>query len=184
MTAAALSIPLAGLLSEAPGATRRVEIDGAIIALDDGLVLAASIAGSVKIARTNRGVLVDARIRTSLVEDCARCLRPAVTPVAIAIREEVLPSIDLVTGQAANSAAEPDVARLTDHHELDLDRLFREAISLAEPIAPLCEPDCPGLCVSCGERLGPEHRDHDPEEVDPRLAQLRAFRVDAEPENE
>ena len=184
MTRAALSIPLAGLLSEVPGSTRHLEVVGATIELDDGLVLASPIDAAVDIARTNRGVLVDARISTSLAEECSRCLRPAVVPLAIAIREEVLPSIDLGTGQALDPAAEPEVARLTDHHELDLDRLFREAISLEEPIAPLCEPDCPGLCAVCGERLGAGHVDHDGDDVDPRLAALQAFRVDDEARNE
>ena len=184
MTAGTLLIPLAGLLAEVPGSTRHVVIDEATIPLDDGLVLAAPISGRVDIARTNRGVLVDARIRTALAEECSRCLRPAESRLAITIREEVLPSIDLATGQALDQSAEPEVARLTDHHELDLERLVREAISLEEPIAPLCEPDCPGLCAVCGERLGPGHRDHDGDDIDPRLAALRAFRVDAEPESE
>jgi DUF177 domain-containing protein len=184
VTGSALSIPLAGLLSELPGATRHVEIDGATITLDDDLVLATPISGSVQIARTNRGVLVDAKIRASLAEECARCLRPVATPLAITIREEVLPSIDLATGGAVDASAEPEVARLSDHHELDLEALFREAISLAEPIAPLCALDCPGLCVVCGERLDAGHADHGDTEVDPRLAALRAFRVDAEPESE
>ncbi len=184
MTGSQLSIPLAGLLSEPPGATRQIEVDGATIALDDDLVLGTPISGSVQIARTNRGVLVDAKIRATLAEECARCLRPVETPLAITIREEVLPSIDLASGQAVDTHVEPEVARLSDHHELDLEALFREAISLAEPIAPLCEPDCPGLCVVCGERLDAGHEEHGDEDIDPRLAALRAFRVDAEPENE
>ncbi len=44
---------------------------------------------------------------------------------------------------------------------------------MAEPIAPLCRPDCRGLCPVCGADLNEdpahEHRD-DP--VDPRLAAL------------
>ena len=39
---------------------------------------------------------------------------------------------------------------LDDHHELHLEPAVREAISLAEPIAPLCRSDCPGLCDTCG----------------------------------
>jgi len=184
VTAGPLSIPLAGLLAEVPGSTRRVAIEGSTIDLDDGLVLASPISGSVDIARTNRGVLVDARIRTALAETCSRCLRPVVTPLVIGIREEVLPSIDLAMGGPVDQSAEPEVARLSDHHELDLEQLLREAISLEEPIAPLCEPECPGLCVTCGERLGPDHAGHDGDDIDPRLAALRAFRVDAGPENE
>jgi len=79
---------------------------------------------------------------------------------------------------------EPEVARLSDHHELDVGALVGEAISLAEPIAPLCESDCPGLCIECGERLGPGHAAHETDDVDPRLAALRGFRVDADGESE
>ena len=71
------------------------------------------------------------------------------------------------TGLAVDRASEPDVARLTDHHELDLGALVGEAISLNEPIAPLCEAACPGLCVTCGERLGPGHVAHEDEALDP-----------------
>ena len=184
MTQAPLSIPLAGLLAEVPGSTRHIDIDGATIDLDDGLVLAGPIDASVEVARTNRGVLVDARIRSALAEECSRCLRPAVVPLDITVREEVLPSIDLASGKALDAITEPEVARLTDHHELDLERLIREAISLEEPIAPLCEPGCPGLCMVCGERLGPGHPEHDVDDIDPRLAALRSFRVDAGTENE
>ena len=62
--------------------------------------------------------------------------------------------------------------------------LAGEAISLNEPIAPLCEAACPGLCITCGERLGPGHAAHDEDDVDPRLEALRAFRVDGEGESE
>jgi uncharacterized protein len=65
---------------------------------------------------------------------------------------------------------EPDVARLSDHHELDLATMAGEAISLNEPIVALCEDACPGLCVDCGERLGPGHAEHEDQEIDPRLA--------------
>jgi uncharacterized protein len=70
------------------------------------------------------------------------------------------------------------VARLTGHHELELGPLVAEAIALAEPIAPLCEDACPGLCPTCGERLGPGHDAHPDDAIDPRLEALRAFRVD------
>jgi hypothetical protein len=34
--------------------------------------------------------------------------------------------------------------------------------------------------VTCGERLGPGHPEHAEDDIDPRLAALQAFRVDAE----
>lgn len=173
-----LTYPLAGLLAEPPGERRLYAVDGATIPLPDELRLAEPLAGQVSIARTNRGVLVEARIQTAIEASCARCLRDIEVPIEVEIDEEVLPSIDLATGAPLDRSAEPDVARLNSHHELELDKLVGEAISLAEPIAPLCEAACPGLCAVCGERLGPGHASHPDDDIDPRLEALRAFRVD------
>jgi uncharacterized protein len=183
MTAPApLVYPLAGLLAEPAGTERRYDIHGATIQLPDDLQLAEPIDGTVRIARTNRGVFVDAKLSTAIDGQCSRCLRDVEIPMTVEIHEEVLPSLDPLTGHRVDTSAEPDVARLSDHHELDLAALAAEAISLEQPIAPLCEPDCPGLCVTCGERLGPDHAVHEEDEIDPRLAALQAFRVDGEGE--
>jgi uncharacterized protein len=181
---APLVYPLAGLLAEPPGTERRYDVHGATIRLADDLRLAEPLEGTVRITRTNQGVLVDAAFDTSIAGSCSRCLRDIEIPEHVEIHEEVLPSIDLTTGRPVDASAEPEVARLTDHHELDLATLAAEAISLAEPIAPLCEENCPGLCIECGERLGPEHVDHETDDVDPRLAALKGFRVDGESESE
>ncbi len=183
MTAPApLVYPLAGLLAEPAGAERRYEIHGATLQLPEDMRLAEPIDGAVRIARTNRGVLVDARLTTALDGECSRCLRDIEIPTTVEIHEEALPSVDLASGHALDTSSEPDVARLTEHHELDLARLAVDAISLAEPIAPLCEPDCPGLCVTCGARLGPGHQAHPEDDIDPRFAALKAFQVDVDTE--
>ena len=181
---APLTYPLAGLLAEPAGTERRYEIHGATIALPDDLRLTEPIDGRVRVTRTNRGVFVDGTLAAAIRGSCARCLRDIEIPTRVEIREEVLPSIDVATGKPLHDASEPDVARLTAHHELDLGLLAGEAISLYEPIAPLCEADCPGLCITCGERLGPGHAAHDVDELDPRLEALRAFRVDGDGESE
>ena len=184
MTAPApLVYPLAGLLAEPAGSERRYELHGVTIQLPGELRLTEPIDGQLRISRTNRGVLVDARISTAIAGTCSRCLRDIEIPVSASIREEVLPSIDLASGQAVDPSAEPDVTRLSDHHELDFGALAGDAISLEEPIVALCEEACPGLCVECGERLGPGHVEHETDDVDPRLAALKGFRVDGEDAN-
>lgn len=175
---APLTYPVAGLLAEPPAERRTYPIHGATIPLPDDLRLAEPLEGQVQIARTNRGVLVDARVHTAIEAECARCLRAIEVPIDVVIEEEVLPSVDVHSGLPLDATAEPDVARLTDHHELELAPLVGEAISLAEPIAPLCEAACPGLCSTCGERLGPGHGAHLEDDIDPRLEGLKAFRVD------
>ena len=181
--AAVLVYPLASLLAEPPGSTRTYAITGISIPIADDVRLAEPIDGELRVARTNRGVIVHTSATTALDGTCARCLGEAVTPIRLEIDEEVLPAIDLASGQPLDRAAEPDVLRLTDHHELDMEPILREAVSLAEPIAPLCRPDCPGLCIVCGARLADGHPAHDEDDLDPRLAALRGFRVDDEAEN-
>jgi uncharacterized protein len=178
-----LTWPLAGLLGQPPGTRQSFPIDGVTIPLDDDLRLTSPIEGILNITRTNRGFLVGAPLRTAIAGTCSRCLIDIDIPLDLSITEEVLPSVDVATGQPVDRTAEPDAVRLTDHHELELAPLVREAISLAEPIAPLCTPDCPGLCIVCGERLGATHAAHPDDDIDPRLAALKGFRVDDGPEN-
>lgn len=185
MTARAeLAFPLSGLLAEAPGATRRFDLQDVRLPLSDELIVADPIQAAFEVSRTNRGLLVDGSLTTTLTMECSRCLGPARVALTTPIREEVLPGVDIATGQALDRTVEPDVARLTDHHELDFEPLLRDAIILSVPIAPLCQPDCPGLCIECGERLGEAHRPHADDDVDPRLAALRSFRVDGDAGNE
>ena len=183
MTAPApLVYPLAGLLAEPVGTDRRYEIHGATIPLRDEMRLVEPLEGHVRIARTNRGVLVDAKLSTAIAGTCVRCLRDIEIPMTVEIHDEALPRIDVATGATVDTSAEPDATRLSDHHELDLGALAADAISLEEPIAALCEETCPGLCVECGERLGPDHVAHEVDEIDPRLAALKVFRVDGDGE--
>jgi len=168
---------VAGLLADVTGAERSYPVAGVELDLDE-LELAQPIDGDVRLARTNRGILAHALLGTALKAQCSRCLLDISVPVRIDLREEFLPSIDLATGRPVDDEDEPEVLRLTDHHEVALETPVREAIWLAEPIAPLCRPDCPGLCVVCGGRLDDGEHDHPDADIDPRLEALRAFRED------
>jgi uncharacterized protein len=177
-TDAPLAWNVAGLLGDEPGADRVFDVDGVMMDLGDNLELAQPIAGRVRLVRTNRGILAFADLHAALALECSRCLREIVHPVEVRLEEEYLPALDLATGRPLPIDDEPDVARLTDHHELDLEPAVRDAILLAEPIAPLCEPDCPGLCIVCGLRLDDGAHDHPGDDIDPRMEALRAFRAE------
>jgi uncharacterized protein len=163
------------LLVGDPGAARVHEIHDVRIDLGDDLRLAEPIAGRVRLVRTNRGILAGAELHAALALVCSRCLRDIAFGVEARFQEEFLPSLDLATGRPLPTTDEPDIARLNDHHELDLETPVREALQLAEPIAPLCRPDCPGLCVACGGQLDEGSHDHPDDAIDPRLEALRAF---------
>jgi uncharacterized protein len=172
-----LTYPAAGLLAELPGAIRTYPVAGVTIDLGPDLELADPIEGLVRLTRTNRGLIADAKLHTAIAGVCSRCLKDLEIPLDVEIQEEVLPSIDFATGAPIDVSSEPDAERLNDHHELELEPLVRDAIQLAEPIAPLCRDDCPGLCVICGEELATHPHQHD-DDIDPRMASLFGFTVD------
>jgi uncharacterized protein len=182
-----LTFNVSGLLAETPGSVREYPVDGVDVDLGEELVLARPVSGKIRLLRTNRGLVVESDLDTALAGECARCLRATVTEVHIALAEEVLPTIDFASGMPVTleEGEDPETPRLTAHHELELRPLLAQAISLQEPIAPLCEPDCPGLCDGCGERLTSGHS-HGDGPIDPRFEALRAFRLadDDVPEDE
>lgn len=171
-----LSYNVAELLRSAPGTSERVDVAIAALPIADDLELASPISGEVRLTYSGRSILVQGHVDTALAERCSRCLRPAVAPISADFEEEALPSIDLDSGASAE-AEEPQSLRLSDHHELDLEPVIRDAISLAEPIVSLCRPDCPGLCESCGLDLisNPGHH-HPADDIDLRLASLAGLR--------
>jgi uncharacterized protein len=177
-TDAPLTWNVAGLLGGDPGASREFDVADVTIPLDEGMTLARPIDGHVRFQRTNRGILADGTLTTALQAECSRCLRPMEVPVEISFEEEFLPALDIATGKPLSTDAEPDVARLTDHHELELEPLVRDELVIAEPIAPLHSPDCQGLCVECGLPLDEGTHDHPTDDIDPRLEALRGFKPD------
>ena len=173
--AEALTFNVAGLLGEPIGSIRDLEVSSPPLDLGPDLHQNRGVAGRLRLTRTNRGLLVKGRLSTSIAQVCSRCLRDIDYPVELDIEDEVLPTLDLATGAPVDTGAEPDALRLTDHHELELEDEVRDGILLAEPIAPLCRQDCPGLCLECGLELGSGPHDHPDADIDPRLEALLGF---------
>ena len=168
---------VADLLRSAPGTSERHDIAVATLPIAEDVELVEPVEGELRLTNTGRGILAQGSVQSALAEQCSRCLRPAKAVVRAEFEEEALPSVDVTSGSPLPDEAGPETLRLSDHHELDLEPVIRDAISLAEPIAPLCRPDCPGLCETCGIDLtddaGHEHPD---DEIDPRLAALVGIR--------
>jgi uncharacterized protein len=164
---------VAGLLREPPGAVRSVEL-GDLEWPAEGPLPPRRVIGTLRLQRTNRGILASGRARTLARRTCTRCLDEFDEPVEVDLNEEFLPTVDPVTGAAVQlDPTESDLARIDAGQEIDLAPVLADELALAEPMQPLCRPDCRGLCPVCGRRLDdPDHADHDLSEVDPRLASL------------
>ncbi len=112
------------------------------------------------------GVLVTGTARAGLAGECVRCLGPITDEIEVDLQELY------VYGDHDTDPDEDDEASKLQDDLLDLEPLLRDAVVLALPFQPLCQPDCPGLCVECGARLAddPDHGHEEP--VDPRWAVL------------
>jgi uncharacterized protein len=166
-----LAINVAGLLQSTVGSTRRYPVADLRLDLGPDLIQADPLVGSIKLMRTNRGLLVDSHLTTALVERCDRCLTAVTAPIEVEIQEEALPTVDVDSGQRMDLAGESEGLRIDDQHVLDLEPAVRDAISLAEPMSVLCREACLGLCAQCGRDLNLEPHVHE-REPDPRLAPL------------
>ncbi|WP_170837393.1 YceD family protein [Actinopolyspora xinjiangensis] len=114
------------------------------------------------------GVLVSGTVRAKASGECARCLDPISEEVDVELRE-LFAYQDSTTD---TSTDEDEVSRMSGDL-IDLEPVVRDTVLPSMSTAPLCSPDCPGLCSGCGAKwaeLGPEHRH---ETIDPRWAALR-----------
>ncbi len=162
-------------MAEPAGSVRNIHVSAPPLDFGSELIQVRDVVGDLRLTRTNRGLLVHGVLRSAIAQTCSRCLSEIDWPVEIELHEEALPSVDFTSGLPVDTTAERDALRLTDHHELDLEEEVRDGLLLAEPIAPLCRADCPGLCIVCGLELASGPHDHPDEEVDPRLEGLRGF---------
>jgi uncharacterized protein len=108
------------------------------------------------------GVLVTAEVELPVATECGRCLDPVDIQLAAPIQELYAYERD---------PEDPDAPVLAGDL-LDLEPVVRDAVVLALPLNPLCDPDCLGLCAECGARLADVEPDHQHDEVDPRWAAL------------
>jgi uncharacterized protein len=123
----------------------------------------------LRIEAVMEGVLVTGTAQVILEGECARCLEPIHDEVEVRFQE-----LFVYDDKDVDPDEELEVSVLQDDL-VDLEPLLRDAVVLALPFQPLCQDDCPGLCVECGARLAddPDHGHDEP--VDPRWSALAAL---------
>jgi uncharacterized protein len=165
---------VAQLLKEPIGSVRRYSIEEDIQALAQELQMTAPLAGKVQFLHTPDGVLVTGHLHTAFVTDCVRCLAPAQQQIEFDLEEEFKATVQVLTGAPIAVDPDEDPALLIDaQHILDLVEVVRQELWLSQDPAPLCRPDCRGLCPTCGKDLNTGPCDCADDEVDARWAALR-----------
>jgi uncharacterized protein len=126
--------------------------DGAPVVAD---VVLESVLGAVSVTGT---------VSAPWVGECRRCLERASGGLELAVRELYTEDGD---GEETYTLEGDDV---------DLEPLVRDAVLLELPQAPLCRPDCAGLCPTCGVNRNVE-RCGCAAVADPRWQALDVLRV-------
>ncbi len=144
-----MRVNVAQLLKEPIGSSRSYHIDERVGPDDINFVN-----GDVILIRTNRGIIVRAKITASVKVICSRCLTPIDYKVNYDFEEEALPGLPALEGLP--SAGQYDNLTIDEDHTLDLSEAIRQYALLAVPAKPLCRSDCAGICPTCGRDLNRE----------------------------
>ena len=150
------------VLRKHPGTLRRLKVRGPIIDLDvrnSRVEPGSAVDLDVVLESVLGGVVVTGTVSACWQGECSRCLEAATGRLVAPVRE-------VYTDQA-----DPEIEYSMTDDWLDLEPLAHDACILELPLAPLCGPDCLGLCPGCGVNLNHETCTC-MEKTDPRWAGL------------
>jgi uncharacterized protein len=150
-----------------PGTRRAVRVEvpsDGLCVVDTTVAEGTPIDVDVELESLTDGIVVTGRVSARWEAVCRRCLGPVEGLVDVFVRE------------LYQARPESDEAFAIQNDVLDLEPLVREAVLLDLPLAPLCRPDCAGLCPECGADLNAADCGHRRGDTDARWAALDDLR--------
>jgi uncharacterized protein len=155
-------------LISSPGASRPVRLEEPIAGLATQLAAVPDdqrIGADLLLESVSDGIVVSGPVTGVMRLCCARCLRPFDQGFQIEVEELY-----------AEGAEPADDEYPLEGGRVDLEPMIRDVVVLAMPFAPLCMPDCRGLCARCGGDLNLGECTCPPD-VDPRWAPLSGLEL-------
>jgi uncharacterized protein len=161
----------ANVLLRQPGSRRRIDVTvpQADVGIDDDR-LSGDVTVALDLESSLDDILVSGQLSVGWSDECRRCLRPLSGILEVDVEERYTPQ-----------PHRTDDAFPIAGGQIDLTPMVREEILLAIPDAPLCRPDCPGLCPVCGADLQEGPCGCDTATRDERWAVLDQLRDDVQP---
>lgn len=120
----------------------------------------APVTVDVLLERVHEGIVVRGAVRAHWDASCSRCLRPIGGEVECEVQE-------LFEATPLDGETYP-----LEHDTVELALPIRDMVLLELPVAPLCRPDCAGLCPVCGCDRNDDPCSCDQTTPDPRWAAL------------
>ena len=140
-----------------------------------GVPAGAPLVLELRLESVTEGVLVTGNVHGQLTGQCGRCLDQFSDEFDVDVCE-----LFAYPDSATDETTEADEVHRIGGEMVDVEPVVRDAVVLDLPWAPLCRPDCGGLCPDCGQRLDDLPAGHAHEMIDPRWAALAAFTEDAD----
>lgn len=133
-----------GFLVNSPvGTNREFTFDYPKMRLGEDLTVK-DFSGTATFSRTQQGLLLQGEFGSTLSLVCVRCLEDYTQDIHWSFTD--LYAFD------KKSLSESNLL-VPEEGQIDLEPLLREYALLEIPIQPLHQPDCKGLCPTCGENL-------------------------------
>ena len=133
------------------------------IKLGDDLELR-DFSGNINIGRTPQGLVVQADFAAKTALECVRCLTDFDHHLEWSFTE--LYAFD------ERSLTESELI-LPEDGQIDFAELLRDYALLEVPISPICQPDCQGLCIECGQNLNEKDCGHSQDDSDSPFSVLK-----------
>jgi len=114
------------------------------LGLPDGRPHEAQMAGTLVVQNLESRVLLNGSLQAEGLAECGSCLEE------FTVRWDVPVEVMILRDVATDESEGETLLILQWRGEVDLHDSLRECTILAYPQAPLCKPDCKGLCPECG----------------------------------
>jgi uncharacterized protein len=162
-------------LVDRPGSHRTVHVEEPIDGLETELARVPPdrpVEADLLMESVVEGILASGPVSGTVRYSCARCLKPFNGAFQVEVQELF----------AREVRSEEDEYPLGEG-VVDVEPLIRDVVVTAMPFAPLCRPDCAGLCSRCGSDLNDGPCSCSPEQ-DARWSALSEIRFDVEASRE
>jgi uncharacterized protein len=142
----------------------------------EGVELLEPVVADFKFSNTNRSIVIEGRFKTTFMAECVRCLKRFPFPLELSFQEAYTRQDLMLDAKGNLITDDEDIRSIFEGYILDLTELLRQNIILALPLAPLCSPDCKGLCPHCGKNLNEGECECSRKNVDPRWQKLLEYK--------
>ena len=118
--------------------------------MEDGLLLHA-VNGSIDLIRIQDGLIAQTVFDAEVNSECSRCLKPFQEKIHSEFEE-------YFTFPYADSSE--DEIKVPEDGNIDFKPILHDYMLMELPINPICQPDCRGLCINCGQDLNQAACEH------------------------